>query len=185
MAKKTSLGVTKVDEFTQTLSDSITMAVTANAGGTVQLGSTVSQMAKQGMVVQKIEYTLAPLSGMLSATGANLKFGLSHISAQPAAGWSPESPGLLDWNRVDRVDLGAAATGSLMTMPYVKDFTALRGGGKLCHPAYLYMWYWVGATALGATTYLYVRIDYTTLTLRPEEFVELWQNIMVTQPAVV
>jgi hypothetical protein len=149
-----------------------------------KIASASSPEDKQAMRIHTIEYFMNhPTTGLVvfGATGDNLKFGFSFLAAQPGGGFSPDSPGVIDYNVITRTDLGAAATGQLLKDPWiVKDMHARHPDGYLCHPSALYWWAYCG-NALASAFVFYAKIWYTMETISQDMWDDLWKQIFVTQ----
>jgi len=65
----------------------------------------------------------------------------------------------------------SAAAMQLIEMPFIRDFTNLPGGGKLCLPNPLYLA--VNSTSLATAVTAYMRISFTVQPLEDNQWVEL------------
>jgi hypothetical protein len=74
-------------------------------------------------------------------------------------------------NQVKRIDLGAAASGMFVELPYTKDLSTIPGGGLLVPPNPIYI-FAEGAALTNAVT-LSCRMFYTSVDLKADEFWEL------------
>lgn len=117
----------------------------------------------------------------VAAVDDNIKFGMSFLAAAPEGGFLETSPGVIDFNRFQRKDIGTAATGILLKDPYIlKDMHVRYPDGILVHPASLYKWSYVQNALAGAYSIAF-KIYYTTETIDTATLDSFWKQIFVTQ----
>lgn len=143
----------------------------ANTQTSAQFNFPYSVMDKMALNICRIEYWLD--ASQLNSAGdwvcAALTTGKALVSIQDQT-----DPGLLDSHRIMRRDLGAAASGILEVVPFIKDFSMMPGGGLLVAPTPLYaMIQSFGAAAANAA---WVKVFYTYMQLATDEYWELVES---------
>jgi len=151
--------------------------------------SSVSLEEKVGMRIHKIEYYLtspvavaanAPLLPM-GASGDQLKFGLAFLAAMPVGGFFVESPGVIDFNVVTRLDLTAVGSINAIDPMIIKDKAKdYPPDGILVHPANIYHWSYC-TNALAAAISIGFKVFYTMEELSQDVWDSLWKQMFVTQ----
>jgi len=129
-----------------------------------------SIMDKMALVIQRIEYWLGgldQLNGTTDRTVSGIFVSSSILNIENQA-----DPLIVDTMRIQRIDIGAAASGVHTVLPIVKDFTNLAGGGLLVAPSPLYAG--VKATGAAGVTSAWIRLYYTYLELATDEY---WQLV--------
>jgi hypothetical protein len=135
-----------------------------------KLETGISLSEKVAWVISRIEYVVEEVNAtVFAATGQAVNFGLA-VSAAFAVPTVGETT-IIDYNRILRQDIGAAASGFFDHQPYIKDFASLPGGGILVPPTPLYLWVAGGATV--AAIKVTARLQYTLLALATEQYWEL------------
>lgn len=131
-----------------------------------------SIMDKMALVIQRVEYDfLATGTSVWGAAGDCMTAGIC-VNATIADVDNPADPMLVDTVRIRRNDLGTAASGWLMQLPVVKDFTTLQGGGLLVAPNPFYGFVkGISAAAAGIIT---VKLFYTYMELATDDY---WQLV--------
>lgn len=159
------------DKFTNLAAVSVVEAV-AGTQVSVKFNFPFSVMDKTGLIINRIEYWPSGLHQLNSGTDY-IWLGLLAASAivNPL---DQSDPVLIDSMRIIRNDLGAAATGELISMPFIKDFSQLPGGGILVAPAPLYA-ATVGSGGAGVVGG-FVKLFYTYLSLTTDEYWELVES---------
>jgi len=142
----------------------------ANTFTTAKFAFPFSIMDKMALVIQRIEYTLGGMDQLNSSTD-RIVLGLFASSSITSVD-DQSDPLMIDNIRIQRLDLGAAATGLIWPNPVIKDFTNLAGGGLLVAPNPLYAG--VKATGAAGVTSSWVRLYYTYLELASDEY---WQLV--------
>lgn len=128
-----------------------------------------SVMDKMALNIHRIEYW--PAHARLAGDGDVLAVGL--ITAKTIADITDQTdPVLVDSFTIERNDAGTAADAVVRTVPYVKDFANLPGGGLLVPPNPLGIA--IKGTSLVAAGICWVRIHYTYLQLTTDEY---WQLV--------
>ena len=129
-----------------------------------------SIMDKMALLISRVEYWYGSI-GQLNTSGDTLYAGLS-TSSSVVDLTNQSDPVIVDSTRLLRVDLGAAASGTIVQQPYVKDFSNLPGGGILVAPAPLYAF--VNAVGAGGVVSCWVRLYYTYMELSTDDY---WQLV--------
>jgi len=142
----------------------------ANAGGSSKYAFPFSIMDKMALVIQRIEYTFGSLDQM-NGTNDIETMGLA-ASATLVDYGDQRDPLIIDNYQLRRQDIGVAASGLILQLPIIKDFTMLAGGGLLVAPAPLYAY--VKGTGLAGAGSGYVRLYYTYLELATDAY---WQLV--------
>lgn len=162
----------------------------AGGGSPVIIPSSSSLEERIGMRIHMLEYFAGyfdntpadqSLITALAASADEIKFGLAFLASQPSGGFLETSPGVLDFNRVRRMDYGTAGSHQIWIDPIIrKDFSNWPGGGILCHPANVYHWSYCN-NAMGASALIPIKIHYTLEDISDAEWEQLWKQIFVTQ----
>jgi len=131
-----------------------------------------SIMDKMALVLQRVEYDfLATGTSVWGAAGDCMTAGLC-VNATISDVDNPADPMMVDTVRIRRLDMGTAATGQLLQLPLVKDFTNLMGGGLLVAPNPFYGFVkGISAAAAGSIT---IKLFYTYLELSTDDY---WQLV--------
>lgn len=154
-----------------------TIQVMESAANTLtfkKLETGIDLMEQTAWLITRLEWFLSNLdAATFNGDRDSLSLGLCASNAVPDI-TDLSNPAVIDFMQVIRLDIGAAATGVFEVKPYVREFTNVSGGGLLVPPNPLY------AAAKGngltsATTNL-VRIYYTQITLKADEYFNLWQS---------
>lgn len=149
------------------------VSVTESAANTLtfkKLETGISLTEKVAWIINRIEYTLSSLlAAQFNGDGDLLTFGMavSNSFANPAI----TEQAIIDWNSVVRQDFGAAASASIVKMPFLKDFSSLPSGGILVPPVPLYLF--AQGSGLVAAESVYARIHYTLKMLTVDQYWEL------------
>lgn len=150
------------------------VSVSESAANTLtfkKLETGISLTEKVAWVISRIEYTPNdPSSAVFNTSGDLARFGLavSNTFTVPAL----TETTIIDFNTIERLDWGTAASGALYEYPIVKDFSSLPGGGIIVPPTPLYL-YAVGSGLASAMTWV-ARIHYTLLQLQVDQY---WQLV--------
>lgn len=163
MAKKT------IDKYANVAAMTLTEAV---AGTFISAKFTFpfSIMDKMALLISRLEYWPGGLN-QLNSSGDYILGGL--LAASSVVDMRVQSdPLVIDSFSFGRIDLGAAASGVFVNMPWIKDFSTLPGGGILVAPNPLYL----GLLSSGAAgvTNLSIRLYYTYMELETDEY---WQLV--------
>jgi hypothetical protein len=135
-----------------------------------KLETGISLTEKVAWIIARIEYWPDPLTAaQFNATGDTLAYGMTVSNAWATP--SPTETAIIDFNAIEREDLGTAASGFFLQRPLVKDFTSLPSGGIIVPPAPLYL-YAKGTSLVGAAN-VTARIYYTLLSLAVDQYWEL------------
>jgi hypothetical protein len=158
-----------IDRYANVAAVSIQEAV-ADTLAVTKFAFPFSIMDKMALLISRIEYFFNAL-GQLNSNGDTTYMALMAGSSVVDI-TQQNDPLIIDTMRYQRIDMGAAATGSLFSMPITRDFSTLPGGGLLVAPNPLY-----GAIkGLGeaGTTSGWMRLYYTYLELATDEY---WQLV--------
>lgn len=148
------------------------ISVTESAANTLtfkKLETGIALFEKLAWIIHRVEYYLQLDLTQFAASLDEARFGLAttdQITTPTVANQS-----VLDRMIVRRLDMGTAATGVFVQVPFVKDFTNLPGGGLIVPPNPLYGW--VQGAASPAAHAVDMRLFYTNYVLKPEEYWEL------------
>ncbi len=148
------------------------LSVTESALNTLTFGKLetgISIFEKAAWLICRIDYEFIISANQFGAEADNLVYGICVSDQLTNTGLSNSA--IVDRNRVTRLDLGAAASGTIMRSPYTKEFSSLPGGGLLIPPNPLYMF--AEGTALTGPTAVTARMFYTVIKLAGDEFWEL------------
>lgn len=129
-----------------------------------------SIMDKMGLIINRIEYWPTNLNNLNSSTDA-VTGGLS-ISSSITDLSDQSNPAIVDSFRFQRIDIGTAASGLFVSEAFVKDFSALPGGGLLVAPNPLYGF--VQSTNAGGVMGCWIKLFYTYMELTADEY---WQLV--------
>jgi len=157
------------------------ITVTESAANTLtfkKLETGISLTEKVGWVINRVEYYLSALNvTQFNAAADTLYYGLAlgNGFSVPAV----DRNEIIDYNSIERIDLGAVATGYFLLKPFIKDLSTLPGGGILIPPAPLYLW--AKGESLAAAAIVTARIHYTMRNLKVDEYWELVEARRVLQ----
>jgi len=146
--------------------------VTESAANTLtfkKLETGISLFDKVAWVINRLEYYLNPSATIFNTTDDILLVGLT--VANNITSLSLTDPNVLDFVALSRQDIGTAASGMYFMKPYTRDFSGMPGGGLITTPNPIY-----GAavgTGLASATTSVIKIFYTVLELKTEEYWEL------------
>lgn len=147
----------------------------------VQVPSAYSPGEKLGMIIQRIRYQIEQ-PWALDADRDLIRFGFTMLNVQPLASFWLGSSGIIDFCQVQTRLIGLAGLVQIECEKVEHDFTALTGGGVLCHPASLYFWGSnISAADLDEDVYINAEIMYHLISMSPEDWQEMWQLGFVTQ----
>jgi len=156
------------------------IAVTESAANTLtfaKIEAGISIFEKIGWVIHRINFILSATAyAQFNSTGDYLRLAL--VTSNTMTSLSPDLQGTICYKRVNRIDLGTAATGLFYSEPSIsEDFTALPGSGLLVPPSPLYVAAYGGGLAAATTTQF--EIFYTTVQLKGDEYWELVESTRV------
>jgi len=144
----------------------------ANTQTSAKFAFPFSIMDKTALIVNRIEYWWQN-QGDLNSSGdystAALTVGASVVDITNQA-----DPIIVDTARILRIDYGAAASGMMYTMPLIKDFSALPGGGLLIAPSPLYVM--IQSVGAAAALAVWIKMFYTSVSLSSDEYWELVES---------
>lgn len=150
-------------------------AITVTESGTntltfKKLESGISLFEKVAWIIHRIEYLVpAVVFAMFNAGGDTLEFALTATDQIDALSMS--NAGLIDYNYLCRIDLGAAASGVFEKVPFITDFTNLPMGGLIVPPNPLYLA--AKGTSLTMASTVSARLYFTTYQLTADDYWEL------------
>jgi len=133
--------------------------------------STPLMQTKSAMVLHRAEYYFytADMQTNLNGTGDEVNAALTISSSLTSL--NPSQAEVLDKVTLVRIDYGVAASGLIVNMPFVKDFTNLPGGGLLIPADTLALGVY-GVGCAGANS-VQCRLYYTILELSPSDYWDL------------
>ena len=129
-----------------------------------------SIMDKMGLIINRIEYwfeAMAQMNSVEDSIHALLTAASSVVDITNQA-----DPLIIDSYRIVREDVGVAASGLYVLQPFVKDFSALPGGGILVAPSPLYAA--IKGTGCAAVTACWLKLFYTYIELATDDY---WQLV--------
>ncbi len=133
-------------------------------------------LTPKGMILHQVEYNInAAAYALLVAAGDAIIFGLSGDDS--AAAVALDDAQTYDYNVIQRVDFGAAASGGVVHAIHNVDWTGLPGGGKLV-PADRLFGYVQGASIASALS-IAIRLQFTLKDLNAQQYIELAQSLRV------
>jgi hypothetical protein len=133
-------------------------------------------LGQKGMVLHRCEYSFDYTSiDRLSANQDGVIFGLAGDDS--ATTIALDDAEVYDYNLIETVYHGAAASANAYRYPVMKDWTGLPGGGKLVPADRLYGY--VAGNNLSGAMALYIRFEYTIVDLSAQEYLELAQALRV------
>jgi hypothetical protein len=135
-----------------------------------KLETGISIADKVAWILSRIEYFVSGMDAAdFNGDADTLEFGLSVSAAFTTAALTETS--VLDYNNVARRDIGTAASGFFLYLPWVKDFSSLPGGGILVPPVPLYVF--AKGTGLANAKTVVARLWYTNLSMTVDQYWEL------------
>lgn len=144
----------------------------ANTQTSAKFAFPFSIMDKTAIIISRIEYWITDL-GALNSTTDSITAALT-VAGTVTDITNQADPTIVDTMRVERFDLGAAASGLLWGMPSVKDFANLPGGGLMVAPAPLYGMLQGNGNAAAMT--LWLKLFYTYKSLTADQYWELVES---------
>ncbi len=108
----------------------------------------------------------------LAATTDEISFGLSSSD-----GWSvptPKENSIIGYHTMTVTDYGTAGNNRIWHEPMVDDYSTLPGKGILITPTPLFSW--VRGQNLGSAGTIRLRVYFTVVKLKPEEYLELLET---------
>lgn len=154
-----------------------TITVTESAASTLtfkKLETGQSILDKVAWIIHRIEYYFTPLATLFDGTGDNLCVGISttNVRSSNLTTEAYTDPTNIDLIKIFRADFGAAAAGSLVSIPVVRDFSALPSGGLIIPPAPVYGF--AQGSGLAAASTAIMKIWWTSLELTTDDY---WQLV--------
>jgi len=158
---------------TDTFANVAAIKVTESAAATqtsAKFAFPFSIMDKMALIVNRIEYWMASYAQLNTAN--DIFYAALTAAAAVTDIANQADPLIIDSFSTVRIDMGTAASGLIVSQPYIKDFSSLPGGGLLMAPAPLYgMVQGVGTTPLAAC---FIKLFYTYVELSTDEY---WQLV--------
>lgn len=124
---------------------------------------------KAALIINRAEMTFTNL-GSLNSNGDMVDAALC-LSDRVTPLYDLSQPEILFYFRVQRWDMGAAASAALYEYPLIRDFTELPGGGLLVPADRLYLG--IKSTGAASVDAAELRIYYTVMQLKTEDYWEL------------
>ena len=147
--------------------------VTESAANTLTFGeiqTNVNLMSRTAWVVHRLEWFLDEASiGRIVASGDALRMALTSSNKMSSLGL--DDPGVVDILTLSALAIGAAASGLLENIPYIRDFSRLPGGGLIVVPRPLYVA--AEGVSLGAAITIELRGYFTQRELSDSEWFDL------------
>jgi len=136
-----------------------------------KLETGINLFEKRAWVIGRLAFFIGGVSAtQFNATGDYLQISLT-VSNNMTAICDFSNPSEIDFMLIGREDIGTAATGMFLENPRIRDWWGLPGGGLIVPPNPLYLA--VKGTGLVAAATVTVRMFYTTIELKPDEYWEL------------
>lgn len=133
-----------------------------------KLETGIAMFEKMAWVISQVEYFVGSYASF-NTTGDYVNFGLA--TTDQLTSLSLSNAAIFDFNSIQRLDIGAAASGELLVLPITKDFSSMPGGGIIVPPNPLYLGV-MGSGMANAMTVL-VKIYYINYQLKADEYWEL------------
>lgn len=149
------------------------VSVTESAAGTAtftKFAFPFSIMDKMALLISRIEYSFGNIV-QLNTSGDYIIAGLTVSNTLTDLSTQSDSQ-IIDSSKLLRQDIGTAASGQLYSLPVIKDFANLPGGGLLVAPNPLYAG--IISSGAGGVTVAWLRMYYTYLELDTDEY---WQLV--------
>lgn len=127
---------------------------------------------KVAILISRIEYWIGNLH-QLNTSQDYVVAGLCAASALVSLE-NQADPGLVDSCKIQRIDIGTAASGLLVSIPVIKDFSSLPGGGILVAPSPLYAG--IVSSGAGGVLAAWTKLFYTYKELATDEYWELVES---------
>lgn len=143
----------------------------ANTQTAIKFAFPFSIMDKMALVINRMEYLLGNLSAGFNSTADFSTIALTSASTVTDI-TSQSDPLIIDSVRYSRLDYGTAASGMLITQPYIKDFASLPGAGLLVAPSPLYAM--IQSSGAASAMFCWVKLFYTYIELNTDEY---WQLV--------
>lgn len=159
----------KIDQYANIAAVYVTEAV-AGTQASAKFAFPFSIMDKMGLLVNRIEYWIGNLTQMNSSSDA-IYCGLCAASSVVDL-TNQADPAIIDTARIQRIDLGAAASGFFVMQPHTRDFASLPGQGILVAPNPLYAI--IQGVGCGAVVSMWMRVFYTYMEMSTDEY---WQLV--------
>lgn len=163
------MAVKKTDQYANIAAVQVAEASAGTAAYT-KFAFPFSIMDKMALIINRVEYVFSSLT-QLNSGGDYVLMALT-VSNAITSLLSLNDPLILDTSRIDRYDIGTAASGLFRDSPVIRDFSDLPGGGLLVAPNPLY----AGIISAGASGVMggWVRMYYTYMELNTDEY---WQLV--------
>jgi len=142
-----------------------------------KLETGMSIMDKVAWVISRVEYYINHLEAAYFNTDTDSLFmalTVSNTINTLISGRIEYDPAVLHGIAIQRLDIGAAASGFLEVRPLVFDFSTLPGGGLIAPPNPLYLA--VQGVGLATAETVWARLYYTNLELTTDQYWELIES---------
>lgn len=168
---------TKTDTFAQRFVIRVLQSA-ANTLTYAKLGLTLGLGEKKAWIIHKLEWFLSITSYQeMTSNGDTLLAALCTSSRPTSILLQDES--IIAAVQVHRNDAGTAASGNLVQMPIVTDYTSLPGGGLILSPSPLYLAYYTAGLTSAAVCEL--NGWYTEATLTDADYLQLIEMARIQQ----
>lgn len=159
----------KIDVYTNLAAIQVTESAAATQTS-AKFAFPFSIMDKMGLIISRIEYIFANVAA-LNGTGDFVTAAIT--TAATVTGMTIQNdPMMVDSVRLERQDLGAAASGLYLQSPFMKDFSSLPGGGLLVAPNPLYGM--IQSSGGASAMNVWIRLYYTYIEMSTDEY---WQLV--------
>jgi len=131
----------------------------------------ISLFEKMAWLISRVEYFISGYSSF-NSTADMVTWGLS--TTDQLTSISLSNGAVFDYANLQRLDLGVSATGMMINLPLVKDFSQLPGGGILVPPNPLYLG--VVGNGMAAAMQVTAKLYYLNYQLATDEYWELVES---------
>lgn len=133
----------------------------------------LSLFDKVGLLISRIEYHIkANTISEMTAADDNVQGAITTTNQMSTL--DPAEQAVIDKILYLRTDQGTAGDSHFHTVPMVRDFAEIAGGGLLVTPKPLYLG--VTSSGLASAATVTFRLFFTILKLKPEEYFELLET---------
>jgi len=165
----------KTDQYSQIGYISVTQSA-ANTLTFNGISIMTSFLSNSAMILHEVLYQVGPNDvALMTATQDAIYVGVT--GADNITTVLLNDPEVYDMRYIHRHDMGAAASGALITGPIITDFTDMPGGGVLVPADRIYGF--VDSTGLASAITVEMRFRFTILELSAQEYLELAQALRV------
>lgn len=141
-----------------------------------ELGTFISVFEKKAFLISRLEYFIGSTAiKELDAETDELSYGMSTANTFAAA--SLAEPAIFDFNGDIAVLQGAGVSSHIIHQPQIKDLSTLPSGGVLVPSRPIFLW--ANSAGLAAAMLVDVRVYFTVVDLKAEEYWELVEAMRI------